>query len=89
MPRNTMNDLRNHLFETLEKLKDDEKPDLQRAKTIVDVAQTIIDSAKVEVELLSVIGSDDVKSAFFGVDTSGDHRLPAASPNLRQIGNGR
>lgn len=63
MPRNKMSDLRNHLFETIEALKDDEKPmDLERAKTISAVAQTIINSAKVEADLLKAIdakpGSD-------------------------------
>lgn len=66
MAKNKMEDLRNHLFETLEALKDEEKPmDLQRAKAISDVAQTIINSAKVEIELLNVIGKD-THSDFFG-----------------------
>jgi hypothetical protein len=51
-----MSDLRNHLFETLEALKDEEKPmDLERAKAISEVAQVIINSAKVETEFLKVI----------------------------------
>ena len=48
MPRNKIDDLRNHLFETLEMLKDPDCPmDLERAKTIADVAQVIVNSAKV------------------------------------------
>jgi hypothetical protein len=55
--QNKMDDLRNHLFETLEALKDDEKPmDLDRARTVADVARVLIDSAKVEVEFLKVTG---------------------------------
>lgn len=57
MARNKMNDLRDHLFETLEALKDAENPmDLDRAKVISDVAQTIINTAKVEVDLAKAVG---------------------------------
>lgn len=53
MPKNSLTDLRNHLFETLEALKDDEKPmELDRARTICKVADGIIDSARVEIEFL-------------------------------------
>ena len=56
--KNKIGDLRNHLFETLEALKDDEKPmDLTRARTIAEVARVIIESAKVEVEFLNVTGT--------------------------------
>jgi hypothetical protein len=60
-----MSDLRNHLFETLEALKDNDAPmDLARAKAISDVAQTIVNSAKVEVDLLKQIGAPE-GSEFF------------------------
>ncbi len=50
-------DLREHLFGTLEDLRDKEKPmDLDRARAISDVAQTIINSAKVEVDFLKATG---------------------------------
>lgn len=50
-------DLREHLFATLEDLRDKEKPmDLDRAKTISEVAKTIIESAKVEVDMVEVTG---------------------------------
>ena len=56
--KNKIEDLRNHLFATLEALADDEKPmDLDRARAISDVAQTIINSAKVEVEYLKQVGA--------------------------------
>ena len=56
--KNKIEDLRNHLFETLEALKDEEKPmDLDRARTIADVAQTLINSAKVEVDYLKTTGA--------------------------------
>lgn len=57
MPKNKINDLRNHLFETLEALKDPEKPmELDRARAVADVARVIVESAKVEVDFLKVTG---------------------------------
>ncbi|MEW6330187.1 MAG: hypothetical protein AB1560_01870 [Pseudomonadota bacterium] len=54
--KNSIEDLRNHLFETIERLKDDEKPmDIERAQAVANVAGKIIDSARVEVEHLKVM----------------------------------
>lgn len=80
--KNKLTDLRNHLFVTLEALQDPEKPmDLDRARVVSDVAQTIINSAKVEVDLLKTLGDGAVsRSEFFG----GVEVLPAPKP--RQIG---
>ncbi len=51
--KNKIEDLRNHLFATIEALQDEEKPmDIGRAKTIAEVAQVIINSAKVEVDYI-------------------------------------
>ena len=56
--KNKVEDLRNHLFETLEALRDKDAPmDLDRAKTIADVAQVIVNSAKVENEYMKITGS--------------------------------
>lgn len=53
-----MDDLRNHLFATIEALQDDEKPmEIQRAKAICAVADRLIETAKVEVKFHEVIGS--------------------------------
>jgi hypothetical protein len=55
--KNKIEHLRDHLFATLEALQDEDKPmDLDRAKTIADVAQTIINSAKVEVDFIKATG---------------------------------
>lgn len=55
--KNKITDLRNHLFATIEDLRDKDDPmDLDRAKTISDVAQTIINSAKVEVQFIEALG---------------------------------
>ena len=45
MARNKMTDLRDHLFEVLERLKDGDI-DIQTAQTMADVSQVIINSAK-------------------------------------------
>jgi hypothetical protein len=64
-----MSDLRNHLFEVLEALKDKDQPmDIDRAKTISEVAQTVINTAKVEVQFLETIGGD-VSGEFFETPT--------------------
>jgi hypothetical protein len=56
--KNKISDLRNHLFETLEALKDEEKPmDIARAKAVSDIAQTIINTAKVEIEFYEATGA--------------------------------
>lgn len=55
--KNKIEDLRNHLFETLEALRSEEKPmELDRAREIANVAKVIVESAKVEVTFLKVTG---------------------------------
>jgi len=59
MPKNKIEDLRNHLFATLEALQDTDNPmPVDRAKAIADVAQVIVNSAKVEVDFIKTIGGD-------------------------------
>ncbi len=56
-PVNDVTALRTTLFDTLRALGDKENPmDIDRAKAINEVAQTIINSAKVEVDALKIIG---------------------------------
>ena len=63
--KNKIDDLRNHLFETLEALKDSEEPmALDRALAIANVASVIVKSAKVEVSFLKVTSAPE------------EHRLP-------------
>lgn len=55
--KNKIEDLRNHLFATLEGLTDSEKPmELDRAKMVAEVAQVLINSAKVEVDFIKATG---------------------------------
>jgi hypothetical protein len=89
--KNGITDLRNHLFEVMEQLKDDEKPmDLARAKVVCEVAQTIINSAKVEVDFLNAIDSSE-STEFFELDRIEKRRSlaqvrPAAEPPQRRLG---
>ena len=57
MPKDKIQDLRHHLFETIEMLKDKDI-DIATAKAISEVAQVIINSAKVEVQFLKEMGSN-------------------------------
>jgi len=53
--KNKLSDLRDHLFAALEGLSDDEKPmDIERARAVAEVAQVVINSAKLEVEVLKL-----------------------------------
>lgn len=55
--KNKIEDLRNHLFVTIEQLLDKDDPmDITRAKAVSNAAQSIINSAKVEVDFLRVTG---------------------------------
>lgn len=68
--KNTMDDLRNHLFATLEALQDPERPmDIERARAINQTAQTVINAAKVEVEFIEATGQE-VAGRFFAKATS-------------------
>lgn len=57
MAKDKIQDLRNHLFETIEMLKDGDI-EIDKAKAISEVAQVIINSAKVEVQFLKEMGSN-------------------------------
>jgi hypothetical protein len=57
MSTNNIDKLREHLFATLDALADKDKPmDIDRAKAISGVAQTIINSAMVEVKYAQATG---------------------------------
>ncbi|NOS92467.1 MAG: hypothetical protein HOP30_11130 [Cyclobacteriaceae bacterium] len=71
--RNKIEDLRNHMFAALEKLAEAETTEemakeLERSKGIADLGKVIIDSAKVEVDLVKAIGGDVTKTTFFNED---------------------
>ncbi|NDP60047.1 MAG: hypothetical protein GZ090_11895 [Oxalobacteraceae bacterium] len=57
MANNNIDKLREHLFNALDALADKEKPmEIERAKAISGVAQTIINSAMVEVKYAQETG---------------------------------
>ena len=73
--KNKITDLRDHLFATLEELRDKDKPmELARAKAIASVAQTIINSATVEVKFMQATGA---KSSGFIPEDGEEAKLPA------------
>jgi hypothetical protein len=62
--KNRIEDLRDHLFETIEALRDEDSPmELDRARTIADVARVIVDTAKAEVAFVNATGA--TTSGFF------------------------
>ena len=74
--KNKIEDLRNHLFETIEALRDDEKPmELARAHAVAKVAQVIVESAKVEVEFLKATGASR-STGFLPSEEDGDSAAP-------------
>jgi hypothetical protein len=71
----TVSDLREHLFATLDGLRSG-SVSIETARAISEVSQTIINSAKVEVEYAKVSGADS--STFLAAADDDDQvRLPA------------
>lgn len=57
--KNKIEDLRNHLFATIEALLDEDHPmDIDRAKAVAEVGKVLIDSAKVEVDFIKQTGAN-------------------------------
>jgi len=79
--KNKMDDLRNHLFETLEALKDKEHPmEIERARAVAQVADVIVETAKVEVRMLEVTGGKG--SGFIPEQST---LLPSSSNGVKRI----
>ena len=68
----TINDLRDVLFETLQAVKEG-AIDLDRAKTMNDLAQTIVNTAKAEVDHMKVTGGQG--SGFIAAAAADGRRL--------------
>ena len=82
--KNKMQDLRDHLFLALEGLQDKDNPmDIERAKAVADVAQTIINSATVEVKFMQATGARKGTGFIPGDDSPPS--LPGDSTNVRRI----
>ena len=78
--RNKLADLNNHLFAQLERLNDtdltgdDLKTEIDRAKAVSNVATQIVQTAKITVDAMKLVGSgriekNDVKSLLLEGDT--------------------
>lgn len=71
MTKNKLSDLRDHLFESIEMLKNNNDPsasenermDLETAKRVSDISGKIIDSYKVEVQAMAIISKADNTNA--------------------------
>jgi hypothetical protein len=92
--KNKLTDLRDHLFETIEALKDPEKPmEVKRAQAISAVAQAIIGTAKLEVQYLRMTrGADaDARSEFLEAGSNGSRALPqpAAPAPVKGLSTGK
>jgi hypothetical protein len=79
--KNKIPDLGNHLFETLERLRDEDNPmEVSRALAISAVAGTIIESAKAEIKFMEVTG-EQVDTDFFSELPAGRQpRLAGGGP---------
>lgn len=58
MKKESMNDLRGHLFQTIEDLKNG-KIDIEKSKAIADLGQVIVNSARLEVDAMKIISNAD------------------------------
>ncbi len=86
--KNKIEHLRDHLFETIEALKDEKNPmDLARARTIADVARVIVDSAKAETAFIAATGQRT--GTGFIPQPPEPAQLPAGSHVGARLGNGR
>lgn len=73
--------LRDHLFAELADLRDpDKKYDKERTHAVVEVAQTIINSAKAETDFLNLIGGGKSGTGFLLAAGAGEAK-PAAAPS--------
>jgi hypothetical protein len=80
----TLEDLREHLFETVKALRDGANPmSIDRAKAISEVAQTVINSAKAEVDYLRAVGRNDLKLPVF--ESKADGNTPALPDGVSGI----
>lgn len=65
--KNKIEDLRNELFETITMIKNGEI-DLDKAKAITDVAQVLVNSAKVEVDFIKAVDGIATGSGFIPLE---------------------
>lgn len=88
MAKNKIDDLRDHLFDELADLRNPEKSyDKDRTRAVVEVAQTIINSAKVEVDYIHAVGGiKPLKGTGFIPETPREPGEPALPPVTKKVG---
>lgn len=85
--KNKISDVRDHLIATLEALRDEEKPmEIDRAKAIANVANVLIDSARVEIEAMRVLGATGPGTGFLALPAQGETK-PEALPVRHPVRN--
>lgn len=73
-------ELRRHLFAALEGLTDKNNPmEIERARAVAEVAQCVINSAKVEVDHMKIAGAEH-GSGFIGLPEKPAAKPPATPP---------
>jgi hypothetical protein len=83
-------ELRKHLFETIEGLKSTDKPmEIERAKAISQVAQTIIDSARVEVKFAELTGQEAQSEFLAEKKPRPNGQLPQETPAHKGLSTGK
>ena len=81
--KNKIEDLRNHLFATLEALQDEEQPmDIERARAIAQVAGVVVESAKAEVKFIEATGA--TQGTGF-IPASPEQRAAEGLPGLGEV----
>ena len=82
----TIEDLRDHLFAAIQGVRDGSLS-LERAQTVSQLAQVVVNTAKVEVDFLSATKRND--SRFLaGLPASGGAPGPAPAPGAAPLPNG-
>ena len=100
--KTTLNDLRVHLFDTIERLQltndpnasDNEKISIETAKAIAEIGQVIVNSAKLEVEAMKIISRaenpketlDAMKSTSVMLLGDGVKREPTTVNHVTDVG---
>lgn len=84
-----INDVRQHLMDTLAAMRDRDNPmDVDRARAIAQVAGVLVDTAKVEVEYLKVTGQDASAFLEHPPDAAVAHLGNTATGHLVQLPGG-
>lgn len=76
MAKNKIGDLRDHLFEVIERLKnpeENETMDIQKAKAISYTASVILESVKTELTFMKTVGAVTPRTDFIPIEAKELH----------------